>query len=70
MGLQALQSLLQIAVAPAAPPAAAACGHVYTCALAPDVAPLLLRDLAPAATDKAAAVKVPLPSALTLNPKT
>ena len=58
VGLQALQSLLQAAAAPAAPPAAAACGHAYTCALAPDVAPLLLRATAPAATDKAAAVKV------------
>ena len=58
VGLQALQSLLQAAAAPGAPPAAAACGHAYTCALAPDVAPLLLRATAPAATDKAAAVKV------------
>ena len=32
VGLQALQSLLQAAAAPGAPPAAAACGHAYTCA--------------------------------------
>jgi hypothetical protein len=67
VGLHALQSLLQAAAAPAAPPAVTACAHAYTCALAPDVAPLLLRATAPAATDKAAAVKVLLLLTLTLT---
>ena len=58
VGLQALQALLSAAAAPGAPPSVASCAQGFVTALAPDVAPLLLRSVPPAATDKAAALKV------------
>ena len=76
VGLQALQSLLQAAAAPGAPPAAAACGHAYTCARTlapkpnpnPNPNPTLTLTQAPTAELAPSGEALPTGLTLTLTP--